>query len=867
MPTVASQAFDFCLNHVRNTEFRRLCELLRQHLQTTAKYSHQPHSVNLNEPETLHRHLDTRFRQLNVASALELWQEAYRSIEDIHQLLDMTKKTAKPFMMSNYYEKLAKIFLVGENYLFHAAAWNKLYQNKRNTMSDHETQKMASMVLISALSIPIISAAKTKTYSVSEDNKLKNLRLSALLLVATPPSREALLKFALNKSVFQHVLPELKDLYSILEVQFHPLSICKKIEPIMQSVLKNNELAKYAKPLQSVILTRLLQQLSQVYTTVKIDSIVNLATFQEPFNLNAHKIEKFIMNGCKRGELSIRIDHQTQSITFEQDVFSNLKTTVSEGPRLGSLPVDQMRFHLSRLAYKLQIAAVFINPQLAIEKAKKRKEAVDLALQFAEKERLATVARRTLIEKKKEDRENDAFIREQREREERARAQVILMESERRRIENETKLRAEQKLQADLASAKKEADQKSVNQLLKALSDKGIPVKDDLLAKEPNELAIILRKMLDHDLRHGKEKARELARRTDHLARAFKKEEIPLLKKDYEHQKNIDRANHIALNNKKLEESKILFKENMETKKRLERMLADANSFKDNLKKNYDSNFNEKKSKLDLELKNAKDLKRKQVLEEREAERVRLEKELEEKKRLEEQKLQEQKEKARLAQEKLNKEESERAASLERRKKFDEQARKQNERTRAAEEKLNSLKKSGTEVYGSTGKVVPGASAKANVDDTGSKKYVPPQRQSMSSQSPVGSDRADRTRGSRVGASERYGFSDRSSFRGNYGSDTRENRYNTGSDNRERRAGDSDRDNRYGNSSRDNRDRRVGDSDRDYRSTGSSAFERINRDRKDDADGGWRKVEEKSSTSRSTASKPSGDRYIPPSQR
>ena len=73
--TTAHQAFQFCSKYARKTEFRRLCELLRNHLQNAAKFSSQMHAINLSDPDTLQRHLDTRFQQLNVAVELELWQD------------------------------------------------------------------------------------------------------------------------------------------------------------------------------------------------------------------------------------------------------------------------------------------------------------------------------------------------------------------------------------------------------------------------------------------------------------------------------------------------------------------------------------------------------------------------------------------------------------------------------------------------------------------------------------------------------------------------------------------------------------------------------------------------------------------------
>ena len=69
---VANQALKFCLQYERKTEFRRLCEVLRQHLQNVARYSHHAHAINLTDQDTLQRHLDTRFAQLNAAVELEL---------------------------------------------------------------------------------------------------------------------------------------------------------------------------------------------------------------------------------------------------------------------------------------------------------------------------------------------------------------------------------------------------------------------------------------------------------------------------------------------------------------------------------------------------------------------------------------------------------------------------------------------------------------------------------------------------------------------------------------------------------------------------------------------------------------------------
>ncbi|KAJ5574523.1 eukaryotic translation initiation factor 3 subunit EifCa [Penicillium hetheringtonii] len=341
--STALQAFQFCLKYTRKTEFRRLCELLRNHVQNAAKYSAQMHAINLSDADTLQRHLDTRFQQLNVAVELELWQEAFRSIEDIHTLLNLSKRPAKNVMMANYYEKLARIFLVSENYLFHAAAWNRYYNllrlstvalatgqstKKENpSVNEADITKAASFVLLSALSIPVISTTRSRgaLVDVDEARKNKNTRLTNLLGMAQPPSRSVLFRDALNKGLLKRVRPEIRDLYNILEVDFHPLSICKKITPILKQIGADPEMEKYVVPLQQVILTRLFQQLSQVYESVELKFVYELAQFPDPFQITPAMIEKFIMNGCKKGDLAIRVDHISGVLTFDSDVFSSSK--------------------------------------------------------------------------------------------------------------------------------------------------------------------------------------------------------------------------------------------------------------------------------------------------------------------------------------------------------------------------------------------------------------------------------------------------------------------------------------------------------------------------------------------------------------
>lgn len=192
------------MKHERKVEFRRLCETLRLHLSNVAKYSHQPHAINLSDPEILQHHLDTRFAQLNTSVELELWQEAFRSVEDVHNLLTMAKKAPRPAMMANYYEKLTKIFLMSGNALYHAAAWGRYYSivTAIGGKSEDELRRLAGQVLVSALAVPVGS----KSSEGADDGKGKNTRLTALLGLSKTPTRAGLLKDAVSMMYSSRVI-------------------------------------------------------------------------------------------------------------------------------------------------------------------------------------------------------------------------------------------------------------------------------------------------------------------------------------------------------------------------------------------------------------------------------------------------------------------------------------------------------------------------------------------------------------------------------------------------------------------------------------------------------------------------------------
>lgn len=177
------KAFNFCRDFNRTLEFRRLCEMLRAHLLSLQKVSTQPARVTRLPwewtPEGIELHLQTRFSQLEVATTLELWNEGFRTVEDIHNIMQIGGKKSKPRVMATYYEKLTRIFLVSENHLFHAYCWYRYYCltcESKKELPAADKKVMASAVLLAALCIPsikeagIMDASSTMAVSLDEDD-------------------------------------------------------------------------------------------------------------------------------------------------------------------------------------------------------------------------------------------------------------------------------------------------------------------------------------------------------------------------------------------------------------------------------------------------------------------------------------------------------------------------------------------------------------------------------------------------------------------------------------------------------------------------------------------------------------------------
>lgn len=676
---IADQALHFCLSHQRKTEFRRLCEVLRQHLQSVSRTAHHTNAIDFSDTDTLQRHLDTRFTQLKCAVELELWQEAFRSVEDVHHLLTIAKRAPRAAMMADYYEKLTRIFIVSDNHLFHAAAWNRYYALARLTArSEEEYSRMASFVLLSALAVPVIASSAPGTGNVKKgrtdflqadsETRQRTGRLNALLGLGRTPVRAGLLREALNRNVLRRVRPELRELYNILEVEFHPLSICAKIEPILRQIAQDPEMAKYVKPLHSVVLTRLFQQLSQVYDSVKLSQVMELVSaFKPPYSYTAADIEKFCLNAAKRDHLNLRIDHIAQAITFRDDVFAadthpaQAGASETDSVRLQATPSELVRTQLARLAEGLDATLRVVDGAAGEQALDARRAALKRAIAEAPREHTEVVRRKAMLERRKELLKEMARKREEDAARLRAERQRQHAEAEQRRFAEEARRRELDHVRKEMEAAKLEEARKMAQSLRER---GGLKLsEEEFVNLDTDKLVQLQVEQIEREKRELNERLRTVQRRMDHLERAYRREEQGLLSADYERQKKADQEHHRAAHEARLVASREQHEADMAQKKRLARLLPDYGDIRTMLVARRREEHEQRRHQAEQQIEREKEQRRADMIRAREEAERRAAAEQERAAQLEEQRKQQQQEEARRAE--LRRADAEREAQLE----------------------------------------------------------------------------------------------------------------------------------------------------------------------------------------------------------
>ncbi|AOA64003.1 Translation initiation factor 3 subunit a [Komagataella phaffii CBS 7435] len=578
---VAQQAFQFCLKYQRKNEFRKLSEILRYHLlgvQPQQGIVKNDYNVDLNDPETLKRSLDLRFQQLNVSVKLELWQDAFKSVSDVHNLMTVSKRQPNPAMMVSYYENMAKIFAVSDNLLFHAAAWRKFFNlfSQSPFATKEQLNHYSSIYLLAALSVPDEIS--------SEESASSSLKLASLLNSSTIPSREYILQNLVSRKILQHVDEELLQLYNYLEVDFNLITLKQRIAPILSKIESNDSYKAYVKPLSQILLRKLIRAVGDVYDTIKLEYLVALATFEGSFKLSPQEVEDVVLDVAREGAIHVKINHDSKIVTFKWNPFDELDLADSKKSSLS--PANLIRYQLSALAETLSVAVDRTKGgALEVEKAKSHSLVEErINSQFPSEHKEISSRHEVLGERAKqlkareEERkaqeaklEQERLLAEKKAQEERAEAEALRKQEEMLKLEREKIIMSEKKKVAD--EINKKGIIKVTDEQLKEMSANDLKALQlQQLSKDKEQLDIMLR---------------SLSKKSDYLERALRKYEAPLLVKKLEEKEAEDEAAAELIKKEIVSKAKEAHDRKVETHNRLKRMEGEFGQFVGELRREF----------------------------------------------------------------------------------------------------------------------------------------------------------------------------------------------------------------------------------------------------------------------------------------
>ncbi|XP_037777496.1 eukaryotic translation initiation factor 3 subunit A-like [Penaeus monodon] len=689
---IAKQAFRFCEKYSRKTEFRKLCDNLRTHLSHIQKQQGSATAVNLNNPETQQMNLETRLEQLNYAIKMELWQEAYKAIEDISDLMNKSKKMPKPHVMASYYQKLSLVFWKAGNQLFHAAALFKLFQllrDQKKNITSEELGKRASIVLIATLAIPLPSAhPEFDRFIETEKSALEKIEKLATLLSCNTPTRLSLIRDLIRFNVVSAVPQELQNLYQLMEVEFDPLHLCNRMQSNLEWIQEHPELGltQYVPALQEMTITRLVKQVAQIYQSITFKRLLELSVFIDGFHL-----ERILVDLVRHNDLQIRVDHRSECVHFGADLSESQREDLPEGPMLQSLPSETIRCQLVEMSSSLQSCVALIVPESKKnEMEPMRAQTIQCYQQTKQREHMKILQRQHIIEERKEMLENQNLEREEsirRAQEEQLKKQK---EEEKLRLEREASRREKARQEEQL----KQIHTKQIKDRLIQISQTSYGQKmmekfdeEELLNLGAEEILQRQVEELEKERKELNQRLKAQEKKVDYLERAKRLVEIPMLKELFEKEKEKDKEFWQAQEQERVQKLVEEHEISLQHCKRLCRMHTDRDEFLNQLKSSRRSEIEKKLNDFNARL----EVERKNRLAERKEQRRRERREAYYRKKAEEeqQRRDEELKKAREDAERLEREQREREEQeyLARKAALDRQAELQREREKAIEEK------------------------------------------------------------------------------------------------------------------------------------------------------------------------------------
>ncbi|GMM57442.1 translation initiation factor eIF3 core subunit A [Maudiozyma humilis] len=643
---VVNRTMMFCLKYARKNEFKRLADMLRQHLDA-ANYQQSKSGTNivdLSDKETLQRYLDQRFHLVNCSVQLELWHEAYRSIEDVFHLMKLSTVPPKASTLARYYQNIAKVFFVSGDSLLHTIALQKFYNLFLNNPNATQEQfkEHASTIFLSALAVKL-DDLPTVGYN-------RSFRLYRLLGLEGKPNRKETMDALLQEDFYKNVDDDVKALYNAMEVDFSAAAIKELLPKLLPNLSAKSYFGQYVSAIRDVIVRRIIVEASAKNPSMKLADIYALVSLPEPFDLSNWNIEKALLEAAVEDYVSFTIDHVAGEIVFAQDPFApfeeaaaEVEAEAEEGDEIPEEDAEEDEEAETEEAETEESAekttedgdeSAAAEPEVIVtrnsyihnrlsELSKTLKEVESFAaLPYLQK---VKIARENLIERNKESIEKakaaaeeraqrrkearekyqeenalhaeaDAELRQKRNLEEKA-----LMEA---KLAEDNRQRQIEKKKREFAAMQKQIILKTITEV----NEQGKTYIDPALADtmDIKDVKKLIVEQVSKDQLELQEKAEYARNRVDYTERAFRKVELPLLQAEAEAHKATDMKKYEAQNEKIIAAAKAEFDAKMEDHDRLTGVYSDFQALKSKVFAAHESEFKEQRAEQQAKFEAAK---------------------------------------------------------------------------------------------------------------------------------------------------------------------------------------------------------------------------------------------------------------------
>ena len=363
-------AFTFCKENKRTLEFKRLCDSVRNYLQTLIKSEKKQNFLNkvqLSQLDVLRILIKVRLNQLETATALEQWSESFKTAEDIvylferyekHSTEDKNKKPnstgnndtnasttvftkprkgnkLNPTFKLEFYSYIEKLFFISNYPLYHAYAnvlvrdiGNKAImgygEKAKEKLEKFNLHTFDNKIILSTLATPLKNTY-TNYLKIGEDmyetqNDIETdtcKRMMNILKLTHVPSRNQLINYINNNNILSTCSEEIKNLYNLLQNETNPITIAKKGVKYIQALSNiphdDNYIEKYMKHIKENLIIKCIYMFSKSFTSISFERINKLFT---PFGLTSIEIEDLIAEISRNGYIKCKIDHSLKMILF-----------------------------------------------------------------------------------------------------------------------------------------------------------------------------------------------------------------------------------------------------------------------------------------------------------------------------------------------------------------------------------------------------------------------------------------------------------------------------------------------------------------------------------------------------------------------